>query len=468
MINLDVSRRREMLAPIYEKLPASSVLVVGLGMRTHVALTRYLASLDCRITINDRKPESELQEEIGLVEHLSPRLVTGGHPMELAKGFDYVFVSYGVSPELPLIRASDDNGATISNEIELLFSVSEAPIAGITGSAGKTTTTTLVGEMLRAAGADALVGGNIGLPLIDKLPGKRPDWLVLELSSFQLELVRASVEIGAILNVTPNHLDRHHTFQAYAQSKFNLLRFQDLDGRAVLGAEDPACRQLAAGCTGWVDWFGLGNAFTDGAYLDDGWLKLVVDGGSETICHQSDLRLLGEHNQLNALAASVVATRAGCPVTAIRDVLTSFAGVEHRLELVREVDDVCYYNDSIATSPERTVAALKSLDRPVVLLAGGRSKHLPIDEMLEWILRKCVAVFGFGELGSEIVEAIDAIGNSAPPARATTSMSEAFGLARETARPQQAVLLSPAGTSFDAFRDFEERGQVFKSLVNAL
>ena len=237
MITLDVSRRREMLAPIFERLPASSVLVVGLGMRTHVALTRYLASLDCRITINDRKPESELQEEMGLVEHLSPRLVTGGHPMELAKGFDYVFVSYGVSPELPLIRASDDNGATISNEIELLFSVSEAPIAGITGSAGKTTTTTLVGEMLRAAGADALVGGNIGLPLIDKLSEKRPDWVVLELSSFQLELVRASVEIGAILNVTPNHLDRHHTLQAYAQSKFNLLRFQDLDGRAVLGAE---------------------------------------------------------------------------------------------------------------------------------------------------------------------------------------------------------------------------------------
>ena len=155
-------------------------------------------------------------------------------------------------------------------------------------------------------------------------------------------------------------------------------------------------------------------------------------------------------------------------MTAIRDVLTSFAGVEHRLELVREVDDVCYYNDSIATSPERTVAALKSLDRPVVLLAGGRSKHLPIDEMLEWIFRKCVAVFGFGELGSEIVEAIDAIGNSVPPARAMSSMSEAFALARETALPQQALLLSPAGTSFDAFRDFEERGQVFKSLVTAL
>ena len=468
MITMDVSRRREMLAPIFEKLPASRVLVVGLGMRTHVALTRYLASLDCRITINDRKPESELQEEIKMIEHLGPNLVTGGHPIELSKGFDYVFVSYGVSPELPLIRASGDNAATITNEIELLFSVSEAPIAGITGSAGKTTTTTLTGKMLRAAGAEVLVGGNIGLPLIDVLPGKRPDWLVLELSSFQLELVRASVEIGAILNVTPNHLDRHHTLQAYAQCKFNLLRYQDLDGRAVLGAEDPACRQFAAGCTGRIDWFGLGDAFSDGAFLDDGWLKLVVDGGTETICHQTDLRLLGEHNRLNALAASAVAARAGCPVTAIREVLTTFAGVEHRLELVREVDGVRYYNDSIATSPERTVAALKALDPPIVLLAGGRSKHLPIDEMLEWIVRRCAAVFGFGEMGSEIVESVQAIGEPAPPARTVSSMAQAFNLAKATALPGQAVLLSPAGTSFDAFRDFEERGQVFKGLVNGL
>ena len=465
---MDVSRRREMLAPLFERLPGSSVLVVGLGIRTHVALTRYLASLGCQITINDRKPESELQEEIALVEHLEPNLVMGGHPMELAEGFDYVFVSYGVSPELPLIRASAGNGATISNEIELLFSVSEAPVAGITGSAGKTTTTTLTGKMLAAAGADVLVGGNIGLPLIDVLPGKRPDWLVLELSSFQLELVRASVEIGAILNVTPNHLDRHHTMQAYTQSKFNLLRYQDLDGRAVLGAEDPACRQLAAGCTGRVDWFGLGDAFSDGAFLDDGWLKLVLEGGTETICHESDLRLLGEHNRLNALAASAVAARAGCPLSAIREVLTTFAGVEHRLELVREIDGVRYYNDSIATSPERTVAALKSLDSPIVLLAGGRSKHLPLDEMLDWIARRCVAVFGFGEMGSEIVQSVQALGVSAPPARAEDSMAEAFDLARITALPGQAVLLSPAGTSFDAYRDFEERGLAFKRLVNGL
>ena len=468
MITMDVSRRREMLAPIFERLPASKVLVVGLGLRTHVALTRYLASLDCRITINDRKPESELQEEIRLIEHLKPNLVTGGHPMELSKGFDYVFVSYGVSPELPLIRASADDGAIVSNEIELLFSMSEAPIAGITGSAGKTTTTTLTGKMLTAAGAEVLVGGNIGLPLIDILPGKRPDWIVLELSSFQLELVRASVEIGAILNVTPNHLDRHHTLQAYTQSKFNLLRYQDLDGRAVLGAEDPACRQLAAGCTGRVDWFGLGGAFSDGAFLEDGWLKLFVDGRAETICHQTDLRLLGEHNRLNALAASAVAAIAGCPVAAIREVLTTFGGVEHRLELVREVGGIPYYNDSIATSPERTVAALKALDPPIVLLAGGRSKHLPIDEMVELISKRCAAVVGFGEMGSEIVESVQAIGASAPRARAVGSMEEAFNIASSSALPGQAILLSPAGTSFDAFRDFEERGQVFKKLVNGL
>ena len=444
--------------------------LIGLGSRTHVSLARYLVRMGATVRVTERKSREQLSIELSLIDGLPIDVRTGNHRVEDVEDADVVFVSPGVPRDLPILKYAQERGIPVSSEIELLFNRCRAPIVGITGSAGKTTTTALVGNMLREGGRSVFVGGNIGVPLIESVDQMTPgDWVVLELSSFQLEYLTQSARIGAILNVTPNHLERHGTFDDYRESKFNLLRYQTADDVAVLGADDPVASSLAGRCNGSVRWFSSLKEVRRGAFRRGD--ELIVRDENEDIvfANASDLRLPGNHNVLNVLAAATIARTVGVSTEAIGRVATGFGGVEHRLELVRELDGVLYVNDSIATAPERTIAALRVFDRPVVLIAGGRSKHLPMGDLAKLIVLKARALIVVGEMADEIVEAVRSIpsGDHLTIERAP-SVADAVAFAHRHAHPGDVVLLSPAGTSYDQFRDFEERGRHFKQVVQML
>jgi UDP-N-acetylmuramoylalanine--D-glutamate ligase len=347
-------------------------------------------------------------------------------------------------------------------------------VIGITGSAGKTTTTALTGEMCRAAGYTTWVGGNIGNPLLTDLGEIQPgDRVVMELSSFQLELMTRSPHIAAVLNVTPNHLDRHGTMENYIAAKRNIVAHQGPEDYAVLGFDDANARALALETDARLAFFSGGVQVDRGAYKTNGDLALVMDGIHTRICGTHEVRLRGFHNLLNVLAAGAVAALAGVPVEAMREAISSFTGVAHRLELVREVNGVRYYDDSIATAPERVLAALHSFDEPLVLLAGGRDKDLPWDDFAEEVVTRVRHLITFGEAGDMIAGVVKKRRNGHGDTRLeeitrTPTLEEAVAAAATVAHPGDVVLLSPGGTSFDAFRDFAERGERFKSLVGEL
>ncbi len=453
-----------------EDFRGRQVTLVGLGTRTHVALARYLVGKGARVRISERKPREQLSRELELIADLPVELRLGGHQPEDVLDADVVFVSPGVPREIPVLGVACERGIPISSEIELLFARCLAPIVGITGSAGKTTTTTLVGEMLRADGRAVYVGGNIGIPLIEKVDDIAADsWVVLELSSYQLEALDRSAHVGAILNVTPNHLDRHPSFEHYRESKFNLVRHQSPGDTAILGADDPVAASLAPRCTGSVRWFSSDHDVTVGAYRRGDELIVRDESVDARFAVTSDLKVPGAHNVLNVLAAAAVARATGVRLAAISQIATTFTGVEHRLEFVRQIDGVSYYNDSIATSPERTRAGLQSFTCPIVLIAGGRSKHLPMEDLARTIVEKVRAVVTIGEMADEIEEAVRAqSGGEKLPIERASDLAGAVRIARTLARPGDAVLLSPSGTSFDQFQDFEDRGRRFKAEVWAL
>ncbi|MGE3270001.1 MAG: UDP-N-acetylmuramoyl-L-alanine--D-glutamate ligase, partial [Chloroflexota bacterium] len=354
------------------------VSVIGLA-REGTDLARFLVAEGASVLVNDARPVEKLADRLRELEGLPIQFVLGGHPPTPTLDADLLFVSPGVPPELPLLKEARARGIPISSGTQLFFERCPAPIVGITGSSGKTTTTTLVGRIFQQAGCHTLVGGNIGVPLLGRLPEITPDSrVVLELSSFQLEPMTASPHIAAITNITPNHLDRHITMEAYTAAKSQILAHQRHSDIAVLNADDPGSAGLRP--VGQVIRFSVGRPVA-GTYLDGERLVLDRGNGPQTICLRSELQLPGLHNVANVLTACAIASAAGLDIEAMRAAATTFSGVRHRLELVAEVDGVQYVNDSIATAPERSLAALAVYaGTPVVLLAGGRDKHLPMDE----------------------------------------------------------------------------------------
>lgn len=463
---------REHRPPIQDlaELRGKRVTLIGLSRRTNVALARFLVRQGAHVLISERRPPEELTTELDLVRGLPLDLRLGGHAADHLAQAEIVFVTPGAPRDLPILAIARERGIPISNEIELLFALCPARIIGITGSAGKTTTTTLVGQILSQGARAVYVGGNIGQPLIDQVEMIDPDGLVvLEVSSFQLETLTQSAQIGAILNITPNHLDRHPSFAHYRDSKFNLLAHQRPEDIAILGWDDPVAQALAPLCLGQVSWFSGSAGLPNGAFRTGAELRVRDQRGEALFAQVDDLRLPGAHNIQNVLAAAAISRAAGATIEQIHTIVSSFPGVEHRLEHVCDLDGVAYINDSIATSPERTVAALRSFTRPIVLIAGGRSKHLPMDELAREAARHVRAVITLGEMAGEIESALAA----EPTSRAVVvahaaTVEEAVSQARSFARPGEVVLLSPAGTSYDQFRDFEERGERYKAAVHRL
>lgn len=486
------------------------IVILGLA-RQGSALARFFVAAGADVTISDAAPPERLAADLERLGKLPVRLVLNGHPPELLDNCDLLCLSGGVPAQLPIVQAAIQRGIPLSNDSLLTFQLARqrglGPLVAITGSSGKTTTTTLVGKMLEASGRRVHVGGNIGAPLLDRLDSIAPgDCVVLELSSFQLELFDArwawgdmtasGPDVAAILNITPNHLDRHPDMAAYAAAKFNLLRCLPDAATIVLNAEDAVTRRVASG--EWrsnepplpASWamdalleevgalvagrhsplalFHRYQSVANGAWGAGGWL--YVQG--EPFCRRDELKLRGEHNVSNVLAAAATSFAAGATREGIAGVARTFAGVPHRLEIVAEAGGVVWVNDSIATSPERAVAGLRSFDslnQTLILLAGGKDKNLPWEEFADEVLARVDFLIGFGDAGGMIVrkvqERADFRQQPAPSTAVLHRLEEAVDLAARTATPGAVVLLSPGGASYDAYRDFEVRGEHFRRLV---
>ena len=449
------------------------VTVVGLGIEG-VDMVRYLVGRGALVTVSDAKPPERLAERLREIEGLPVALSLGENDPEVIAGADYVFVSQGVPLDLPGIEAARRRGVPVLSMLALFLELCPGPVVGITGSSGKTTTTSLVAEVFRAEGLPHFLGGNIGVGLLQHLAVLHPyTWVVLEVSHTQLQLVWRSPHVAAVLNITPNHLDRF-TWDEYRALKANILRYQGPGDWAVLGYDDAEARALAPRVRGRVLFFTLGDELPgDGVLVSRGRAVWQCDGRREALFPLSSVRLRGRHNLQNALAAAAIARACGLSPRAIARAVASFRGVEHRLELVAVIDGVEYYNDSIATTPARTLAGLRCFEQPVVLLLGGREKHLPLEELAQEACRRCRAVVLFGEaapkLEAALLEAAAALPEERrPPLVRVGGLAEAVEAARSLARPGDAVLLSPACASYDAYDNFEERGRHFRQLVLAL
>jgi len=463
------------------------VTVLGLA-REGTALTRFLVQRGAVVTATDLKSSAKLQQALGELAGLPVRYFLSGHPPEVLD-CDVLFVSPGVPLDVPILVQARREGIQLSSESRLFCRLCPAVVVGITGSSGKTTTCTLVAKMVEASGKHVHLGGNIGSPLINRLAQIQPtDVVVAELSSFQLDFLGPVLDaeprgdlasplfpaggwsppLAAVLNVTPNHLDRHPTMEDYVAAKAKILRYQRSRDHAVLGWDDSVAHGFAEHCQGQAAFFSLRELVPRGAYLKGDSLVLRRAEGEARVCSVEEVRLRGMHNVANVLAACAVSELLGVAPQDMAKVASTFAGVEHRLEPVCEWRGVWYYNDSIATSPKRAMAAVKSFDEPIVLLAGGRDKHLPWEDWANLVSRKVAQVVAFGEAGALVERVLGQLGRRAPPIQRVDSLAQAVELAAMVARPGQVVLLSPGGTSFDAFRDYAERGETFKRLVRSL
>ncbi len=441
------------------------VLVVGLG-RSGIAAAQLCAARGARVTVTDKRPASELAEALAALPASVTREV-GGHRRETFVGAQLIVLSPGV-PEIPELAAARAAGVTVTGELELASRFVTAPILAITGTNGKSTTTTLAGDILRATGRPTFVGGNLGEPLAEAVgtPAAAADgFCVVEASSFQLETVQTfAPRVAVLLNITPDHLDRYDGMEGYAAAKARIFASQTDADFAVVNADDPLTVRAAAATKARALEFSLARPLRQGAWLQDGKLAVQVPGAPlET--YPIDLPWLSgqRHNQANALAALLAARLAGAPPEAAQAGLAAFQPLAHRMELVAETEGVAYYDDSKGTNVGAAVAALDGFPRPVVLIAGGRDKggdYAPLVDVMARVGRATVVI---GEAADKIAAAFARQGRL-PLERAQT-LEAAVAAARRLARPGDAVVLSPACSSFDMFRDYAHRAEVFRAAV---
>lgn len=458
------------------------VVIVGVA-RQGVALARYLVNHGAQVVLNDKRRIEDLEDAYRSLADLDQAAsavtwVCGEHPTSILNEAQLVCVSGGVPLDLPLINEAQRRGIPLSNDSQIFLEAAPCKVIGITGSAGKTTTTTLLGRIATAAttSADqrpyrkAWVGGNIGTPLIadvDQMDSS--DLAVMELSSFQLEIMKTSPQVAGILNVTPNHLDRHGTMQNYINAKSQILAYQAPDDWAVLGRDDPGAWSLRNQVRGKLLSFGLSELAPgeSGAYLQDDQI-MVRQEETQTILSVSEIQLRGEHNLLNVMAACTLAVVAGLPVNAICTGVRGFTGAAHRLEFVRNWGGADWYNDSIATAPERSMAAIRSFQEPLVLLAGGRDKNLPWQDFADLVSKRVRCLVLFGEAAPIIQKAMNGFAKSSLEIVHCETLKDAVSVAASQVQVGDVVLFSPGGTSFDEFTDFEERGECFVQWVKDL
>jgi UDP-N-acetylmuramoylalanine--D-glutamate ligase len=457
-----------------------SMKIVILGAaRQGTALARYLISRGAKVVINDRRSADELADAQKSLSDLAVEWVLGDHPFSILEGIDGLCLSGGVPLTLPLVVEAVQRGIPLSNDSQVFMDASPCKTIGITGSAGKTTTTSLVGEILRRGLSENIslpyqrvwVGGNIGTPLIKFIDQIEPDDLVvLELSSFQLEIMNRSPQMAMILNITPNHLDRHESMDAYIEAKAHILSAQGADDVAFLNHDDPGAWELRDRVQGTLISFGMDKPLdTRGVFIENGHIYYTDGQSQQFVMDTTHIPLRGQHNLMNVLAACALTCEIGIPQYVLQDAVSNFPGVKHRLEFVRRWGGADWYNDSIATAPERAKAAILSFDDPLVLLAGGRDKDLPWEDFCQLLVERIRYLVLFGEAAGKIDRVLSYIpGNEKLPRLICKSLKEAISATALIVQPGDVVLLSPGGTSFDEFNDFEERGECFRQWVMML
>lgn len=452
-------------------LAGKRVTVMGLGLfGGGVGVARFLARQGAIVTATDLKDAAALAESLAKLDGFPITYHLGGHEAADFTDADLVVVNPAVPDDSPFLALARAAGVPLETEINLFFKLCPAPIVGVTGSNGKSTAASLAAHLLGAGPRRVWLGGNIGRSLLEELSDIRPeDLVVLELSSFQLERLEPtglSPAVAIVLNLRPNHLDRHGTMERYARAKQPILRHQRPGDAALLNADCPIVSTWAAIGAGRKLFFSTQAPVQRGAWLD-GDQALWRDGGEPLpLFRRSDLALRGRHNAANALAAAGAAVLCGVAPRAIAPRLVTFRALEHRLEFVRTLDGVDYYNDSKATTPEAAIAGLEAFDEPVILIAGGYDKHVPLDEFGRVVARRAKAAVLLGATAGQISEAIAAAGGAST--RLVASLAEAVATARRLAAPGDVVLLSPGCASYDMFANYEQRGALFKQLVMEL
>lgn len=444
-----------------------NVLVLGAAI-TGIPTALELYNMGYNVTINDYKPLSQLDEYIHELDNLSIEIITGGHPIELASSCDFIVISPGVPTDIPLVKEARKHGKEVISEVELAYRMTQTPIAAITGTNGKTTTTALLGEIMKESGRKTFVTGNIGNPMIKEVKNASPeDLFVLEVSSFQLETtVYFRPKVSAILNITPDHLNRHKTLENYIDAKAKIFKNQKDEGYTILNWDDEQTRNLSSLTNSKTLFFSRKDILAEGGYVEDGYLTISLKNKKERIIDIKDVFIPGEHNLENALAASLMAYCLGVKAHTIQKVLKEFKGVEHRIEYVTEIDGVIYYNDSKGTNPDSSIRAIKTMTRPIVLIAGGYDKGSNFDEFASYFKEKVKALVLLGETADKIQESAHKVGFH--NIYKVSDLDEAVKKSKELATKGDCVLLSPACASWDMFKSFEERGNVFKDVVRRL
>ena len=451
----------------FDSLKGKSVAVIGIGVSNR-PLIELLLSRGIAVTACDRKDRSALGE-------LADRLEAQGCNLQLGEGYledldqDMIFRTPGMRPDLPQLQKAVRGGSRLTSEMEAFFSVCPCPIIAVTGSDGKTTTSSIIAEMLREAGRTVYLGGNIGHPLLAEAGEMREsDLVVLELSSFQLLTMTKSPHIAVMTNLAPNHLDVHKDFAEYIAAKENIFIHQNPQDIAVFNQDNDITREQSKRAKGGVRLFSRKGEVEEGVFLREDAIFFRKNGVEREILKTSDICLPGVHNVENYMAA-IAAVEDLVPDEVIRTVARTFNGVEHRIELVRTLHGVRYYNDSIATSPDRTIAGLRSFAQKVILIAGGKNKGIPYDSVGPVINDHVKLLLLCGATAGVIRDAVEHAENyEGLEILDVNDYQEALTIAQNCAEEGDVVLLSPASTAFDRFANFMERGKVFKELVNSL
>ncbi len=450
-----------------DSLQGKTVAVIGIGVSNR-PLIELLAARGISVTARDRQQRQALGDYAGHLEAMGCRLCLGEEYLD-GLNEDVIFRTPGMRPDVPELAAAVARGSTLTSEMEVFFEVCPCPIIAVTGSDGKTTTTTIIAELLRSAGKTVHLGGNIGHPLLAETPSIQPeDVAVLELSSFQLMTMGRSPHIAVITNLSPNHLDVHKDFAEYITAKENIFTHQNTQDIAVFNADNSITAQQAERALGRARLFSRKNEVEDGVFLRDGKIIARHGGQERVVMNREDIRLPGEHNVENYLAA-IAAVDGMVSDDRIAAFARSFGGVEHRIELIRTLDGVRWYNDSIASSPSRTIAGLRAFPEKVILIAGGKDKGISYAELGPVVNDHVKLLLLCGATAGVIRESVEQAENyQGLEIIDVADYHQAAQTARERAVEGDVVILSPASTSFDRFKNFMERGKAFKEVVNGL
>lgn len=452
-------------------LKGKKVAVLGIGV-SNTPLIHMLLRAEAKVTACDKRSREDFGGQIEELESLGAKVYLGDEYLDHLTGQDFIFRTPGLRPDVPQILSAVEKGSVLTSEMEAFFQVCPCPIIGITGSDGKTTTTTIIAGLLKAEGKMVYLGGNIGKPLLPDVGMMEPtDFAVVELSSFQLMTMGISPSIAVVTNLAPNHLDVHKSMGEYISAKENIFLYQGAENRVVLNSDNDITRSFISSAPGGVTLFSRREEPEGSAvFLRDDTIWLRNGEGERPVLSRKDILLPGDHNVENYMAA-IAAVGDIVKDETIRAFAASFSGVEHRIELVRTLNGVRYYNDSIASSPTRTMAGLKCFPQKVILIAGGYDKHIPFDDLGSSIAESVKHLILTGDTASKIraaVEAVQGRGQEIPPIEEYHDFRDAVEAAHRAAQPGDVVILSPACASFDKFKNFMERGNTFKQIIREL